>query len=163
MKPASYWIDRLQMKAHPEGGYFVETFASNREMETTDGRRRRTYSSIYFLLEPSNPSHFHRLRSDEIWYYHAGEPLSVHVIHPDGTYEQIKIGPNLEEGQQLSAVVPAGSIFGSSVQSHYALVSCLVSPGFVYADFELFTQAELLADYPQHAAIIRELAYERLK
>nr|WP_162497247.1 cupin domain-containing protein [Salicibibacter kimchii] len=162
LREASYWIERLHMVPHPEGGYFVENFSSKEKMETFDGRLRKTYSSIYFLLEPSSPSHFHRLKSDEVWYYHAGDPLTVHIIHLDGVYEAIEIGPDLDAGQKLSTVVPAGAIFGSSVYANYALVSCVVSPGFEYEDFELFTQAELLADYPQHEQIIRQLAYENM-
>lgn len=164
MKPAEYWVDKLDMIAHPEGGYYKQTYRSDQTINLSDGRQRHYYTSIYFLLTDVSPSHFHRLKSDEIWYYHAGSALSVHVIYPDGRYEEIRLGLDLDNGEVCQARVPEGTIFGSSVaQSQgYALVSCMVSPGFDFNDFELFTQAQLIALYPQHQAIIRQLAYEVL-
>ncbi|GAK14711.1 cupin domain-containing protein [Geomicrobium sp. JCM 19039] len=162
MTSKAYWIQELNMQSHREGGYFALTFQADGKIKTRDGRLRSEYSSIYFLLDPSSPSHFHRLKSDEVWYYHDGEPLTIHMIHPDGTYEAIRLGTNVHAGETLSYPVRAGVIFGSTVRRDYALVSCLVSPGFDYEDFELFTQKQLLAEYPQHEPIIRKLAYEQL-
>ena len=161
-----YWIDHLALEPHPEGGFFKHMYRSDQASTTWDNRTRPYYTSIYFLLNQASPSHFHRLKSDEIWYYHTGEALTVHMIHLDGTYEAVKLGLNLDQGEVLQYVVPKGTIFGSSVESTesdaYSLVSCMVSPGFEYKDFELFTQAELLKDYPNHEAIIRKLAFKTL-
>lgn len=120
------------------------------------------HTAILFLLTSDNPSHFHRLTSDEMWFYHDGEPLIVHCLYPNGTYEAITIGPDIKNGQQLSWTVPAGTIFGSTVNNDFALVSCVVTPGFTFNDFELFTQAQLMALYPQHTDIIKKLAYQEL-
>lgn len=161
-----FWIDTLKLDPHPEGGFFKRVYASNQTSTTWDNRERPYYTSIYFLLNQASPSHFHRLKSDEIWYYHTGAPLTVHMIHPDGTYEAVKLGLAADKGEVLQYVVPKDTIFGSSVESPentaYSLVSCMVSPGFDYHDFELFTQAELLQDYPEHEQIIRKLAYETI-
>ncbi|EZH65836.1 cupin [Bacillaceae bacterium JMAK1] len=162
MKHPNYWIDQLGLQPHQEGGYFTESFMSNEQIKSQTGDRRQLYTSIYFLLTTKSPSHFHRLKSDEVWYYHYGAPLTVHMLHPDGSYEHVNVGPQIDRGQQLSTVVRAGTIFGSTVSSDYSLVSCVVSPGFDYADFEMFTQDELIDDYPDHEAIIRLLAYETL-
>lgn len=126
--------------------------------------KRKLYTSIYFLLTSKDVSHFHRLKSDELWYYHAGSPLTVHIIHDNGEYEEKKLGLNLDRGEVPQAFVPKNSIFGSSVMEEdtFSLVGCMVSPGFEFQDFEMFTQAELLSQYPQHKEIIMKLAYEVL-
>lgn len=161
MHEANQWITDLQLAPHPEGGYYKRT-ESNPQMVTTLQGERPLHTSILFLLDTDSPSHFHRLKSDEMWFYHAGAPLTVHCIFPDGHYEAIQIGPDIHKGQRLSFSVPAGTIFGSTVESDYALVSCVVTPGFDFADFELFTQDELNHSYPDHHDIITRLAYETL-
>ncbi|MDQ0270587.1 cupin domain-containing protein [Cytobacillus purgationiresistens] len=164
---ANDWIKGLQLEAHPEGGFFRSTFSSEEEITDFNGRfegQRSLYTSIYFLLRSQDVSHFHRLKSDELWYYHAGSSLTVHLIHENGKYEEIKLGLDIENGEVPQAKVPKNAIFGSSVmnQNTYSLVGCMVSPGFDFADFELFTQDELLAQYPQHEEVIRKLTYTEL-
>lgn len=158
------WIEHLGLLPHPEGGYYKEMLKSEETLRLDDKRIRPAYTSIYFLLTSESPSHFHRLMSDEIWYYHDGEPLTVHMIHRDGTYDKITLGRNPERNEHLQAVVPSGTVFGSTVEQEggFTLVSCMVSPGFDFQDFELFTQKDLLADFPQHKQIIQRLAYENL-
>ena len=82
------------------------------------------------------------------------------MIHPDGTYQAVEIGPGNE--QKLQFTVPAGVVFGSTIESDnqedFAIVSCSVTPGFKYEDFKLYTQDELLEKYPEHEEIIRRLA-----
>ncbi|MGY3724638.1 hypothetical protein SAMN05421767_11011 [Granulicatella balaenopterae] len=156
MKTAQQWINELEMISHVEGGYFKEQLKSDQTIHHND-HDRALYTSILFLLEHDNPSNFHRLTADEIWYYHDGSPLTVHMIHPDGTYEQIKLGKDILNGEVLQAVVPRGVIFGSSVEEGYALVSCMVAPGFEFEDFTLFKRQELLDQYPDHQEIIEKL------
>ncbi|GGG06698.1 cupin domain-containing protein [Paenibacillus aceti] len=164
---AQYYITKLGLEPHPEGGYYKRTFES--EEKTSDQQlsvsfegTRLLYTSIYFLLGSDNISHFHRLKSDELWYYHAGSPLTVHVIDENGNYKEFKLGTNLDQGEVPQVLVPKNSIFGSSVTDldTFSLVGCMVSPGFEFRDFELFTQDELLAKYPQHKEVIMKLAYE---
>jgi len=158
-----FYIDRLELTAHPEGGYFKSTYASDLSTDA-NGKSRKMYTSIYFLLKSGDVSHFHRLKSDELWYYHGGSSLTIHVIDEDGTYEEVNLGLNLEQGEVPQYLVPKNSIFGSSVMEEdtFSLVGCMVSPGFDFEDFELFTQDELLESYPQHKEIIEKLAYEKL-
>lgn len=164
MKSQDYWIKKLGMLEHPEGGYFKEVVRSKTMVLLEDERKRAHYSSIYFLLNDKNPSHFHRLKDDELWFYHAGESLSVHVILENGDYVVHKLGLNLDEGEEPQVLVPGGSIFGSTVEVEdgYSFVSCVVSPGFDFEDFELFTQDQLMESYPQHKSIITRLAYKEL-
>lgn len=166
---AEYWVSKLGLLPHPEGGYYKSTFrseehTSDKELSVSFEGTRKLYTSIYFLLTSNDVSHFHRLKSDELWYYHAGSSLTVHVIEEDGTYREIKLGMNLDNGEVPQALVPKNSIFGSSVMEDdtCSLVGCMVSPGFEFTDFELFTQAELLEKYPQHEEIIMKLAYETI-
>lgn len=160
---ADYYIQHLHLQPHAEGGFYTSTYTGEGQVATQTGGRPE-YTSIYFLLRSQDISHLHRLQSDELWYYHAGSPLTVHMIHEDGTYEARKLGLNVEKGEAPQILVPKNTIFGSSVDesSTFSLVGCMVSPGFDYADFELFTQTELLEEYPQHELVIRKMAYEKL-
>lgn len=161
MKDANYWVKNLKMLQHPEGGYFKETYRSEGAFIPDGFSGARNFAtSIYFLLEKDNVSHFHRIKSDEIWYYHAGAPLTVYVIHQNGKLEEIKIGPNIENGEVLQAVVPANTIFGSTCTADFSLVGCMVAPGFDFNDFELFTTSELMGLYPKYEAVIGVLSKE---
>ncbi|WP_066304608.1 cupin domain-containing protein [Bacillus sp. FJAT-29814] len=168
-RDVNFWVNKLGLEPHPEGGFFKQTFVSgeqvtDEELSVQFEGRRKLYTSIYFLLTSENVSHFHRLKSDELWYFHAGSSLTIHVIHETGEYEEMKLGLNVDGGEVLQALVPKNAIFGSSVSepNTYSIVGCMVSPGFEYQDFELFTQAELLTKYPQHKDIILKLAYENI-
>ena len=162
-----YYISKLGLEPHPEGGYFKRIYESgemitDQELSVSFEGKRLLYTSIYFLLTSKDVSHFHRLQSDELWYYHGGSPLSVHIIDENGEYQERKLGLNLDKGEVPQVLVPKNSIFGSSVtdKDTFSLVGCMVSPGFEYQDFEMFTQDELLAKYPQHKDIIMKLAYD---
>lgn len=156
MKDKSIWIDHYKMAGHEEGGFFYQVLKSDQTIQLEGQKPRALYTSIYFLLTSNNPSRFHRLTADEVWYYHYGSPLTVHMITAEGDYQQVTLGTDVEQGQVLQAVVPKGTIFGSTVEDSdsYSLVSCMVSPGFEYDDFELFKRADLLNQYPDYADII---------
>ncbi|WP_199445727.1 cupin domain-containing protein [Aerococcus sp. 1KP-2016] len=159
MKDQSVWIEHFNMEGHDEGGYFSQVLKSDERVQLEGQAERALYTSIYFLLTSDNPSRLHRLTADEVWYYHYGSPLTVHMITPEGNYETIKLGLDVEDGQVLQAVVPKNTIFGSSVEDTdtYSLVSCMVSPGFEYEDFELFTRTELIEKYPDYQEMIEKL------
>lgn len=162
---AKDWIEHLQMEAHPEGGFYKPAFRSEDAAASPSHRTERVlYTSIYFLLQSEDVSHLHRLKSDELWYFHAGSPLTVHIIEKDGTYRQEKLGLDVRRGEKPQARVEKGSIFGSTVDNPgtFSLVGCMVAPGFDFADFELFTQTELITQYPQHETLIKRLAYGKL-
>jgi uncharacterized protein len=166
MKTARYWIERLGLEPHPEGGWYRETFRSELLLPPLPGYagRRVASTDIYYLLESSQRSTLHRLRSEERWHFHAGGALTVFAILPDGRRMDLRLGGDPERGQELQAGVPAGSIFGAQVEASddperdYALVSCTVAPGFDFQDFELCERAELLAAYPEHRELIERLA-----
>ena len=161
---AQDWVEKLEMKEHPEGGFYKETYRSeggiSREaLPSKFGGDRSFSTGIYFLLDGENFSALHRLKQDEMWHFYAGTTLLVHMIDDSGRHSTIKLGSNIDEGEVFQAVVPGGSYFGSEVadKSSYALVGCTVSPGFDFQDFEMPAEKELLALFPQHADIIGRL------
>ncbi len=147
------------MEKHPEGGWYKELYRSSEQFVNQNKEERNLLTSIYFLLTDQNSSKFHSIQSDELWYYHSGEGFTVHCISPKGKYYTIKIGPDFKNGEVFQAVVPKGTIFGSTVekQNSYSLVGCAVAPGFDFTDFKLHSRGELLLKYPQHELIINRL------
>ncbi|RRB03668.1 cupin domain-containing protein [Larkinella rosea] len=163
---AQYWIDAYRMLAHPEGGYFAETYRSTEKIphEALPDRFSgdRSFSTgIYFLLENHHISALHRIQADEMWHFYAGGPLNVYVIHPSGELETIRLGNDPTRGEVFQAVVPAGCWFGSkpAADSVYSLVGCTVAPGFDFADFELANRADFAEAYPQHREVIELLTH----
>jgi predicted cupin superfamily sugar epimerase len=97
IKTAQYWISRLNLIAHPEGGYYRETYRAElsipkEALPPQFTGPRLVSTAIYFLLERENFSAFHRLRSDELWHFYSGGPIVVHIIEPDGSYSEIQLG-----------------------------------------------------------------------
>ena len=148
-------IEKLELLPHPEGGFYKETYRSN---ETIASANRQLMTSIYFLLTSNNVSKFHRIKSDEIWFFHSGSPLIVHVLDEKGHTENL-VGLDIQKGELPQFMVPKNTIFGSSVrgENSYSLVSCVVAPGFDFADFELFTKEDLLPLFPLQEEIIAQL------
>ena len=106
-------IRTLDLQPHPEGGWYRETYRSTESITKNALPERyggpRNYATvIYFLLDSSSFSALHRLNSDEQWHFYSGSALTVHVIHPDGRYEPIRLGSNLVGGETFQAVVPYG-------------------------------------------------------
>lgn len=143
---------------HPEGGYFKETFRSGIEIKRTNSTDiKHACTSIYYLLEGADFSAFHRLRSDEIWYYHKGMPLHIHVIDTDGAHIIHELSDTAMGS--LSVIVPSGLWFAAEIPSKrsFTLVSCAVAPGFDFAEFEMADKQALLNDFPQHRPVIERL------
>ncbi len=161
---AQYWIDKLNLIPHPEGGYYRETYRAELSIaqEALPAQftgPRLVSTAIYFLLDDKNFSAFHRLRSDELWHFYAGSPITVHVIEPDGGYIEIKLGSDPDAGEVFQAAVKAGRWFASQLRDHssFALAGCTVAPGFDFADFELGKRSDLIRFYPQHRDLIERL------
>jgi uncharacterized protein len=164
---AKYWIDKLRLMPHPEGGYYRQTYRAELVIDRAALPagflgNRAVSTAIYFLLEGKDFSAFHRLRSDEIWHFYIGEALVVHVISESGEYSGIQLGSDPEAGEVFQAVVNAGCWFASRVEDpqSFALVGCTVAPGFDFEDFELGKREELVRFYPQHRELIEWLTRE---
>jgi predicted cupin superfamily sugar epimerase len=160
-KDAAYWIQKLGLEPHPEGGYYRQTYQADlilpqENLRPTFAGPRPASTAIYFLLDAANFSAFHRLRSDELWHFYLGEALLVHVIAAEGGYSKIQLGNDPEAGDVFQGVVKAGCWFASEVKDgrSFALVGCTVAPGFDFEDFELAERERLARSYPQHRELI---------
>jgi len=161
---ARKYIEKLQLKAHPEGGYYREVFRAG-EIILADHLPKRYKSSrnfstsIYFLLEGNQVSNFHRLKSDEQWHFYDGSGIVIYVIEEGGNLSKILLGRNIEKGESLQTVIKHNSWFGAELidKTSFALIGCTVSPGFDFSDFELGKKAKLLDEYPDYEYTIIKL------
>lgn len=164
MRSGKYWIDKLKLKEHPEGGFFREVYRSAGIIEKGALPEKysasRSYSTaIYFLLEKGNPSRFHRLKSDEMWHFYEGDLLQLYIIDEKGGLDIVRLGRDLENGELFTVVVKAGCWFGAEVADGgaYSLMGCTAVPGFEFEDFELGERDKLIRLYPEHKNIIEGL------
>ena len=163
---AARWIERLDLGPHPEGGYFRETYRAAESVDRAalplryDGPRA-FMTAIFFLLPGGEISALHRLRSDELWFFHAGSALTVVTLAEDGALVETRLGPDADRGECWQATAGAGQWFGAMVEApqSFALVGCTVAPGFEFADFELAERAALVRRFPQHRATIERLTH----
>lgn len=161
MNTALSLIKKLQLQPHPEGGYYKETYRTSEEITVKDGRIRNIGTVIYYLLENKNVSHFHRLDSDEMWFFHQGNPLEIVTIK-DGIFERYILGNDIEKGEIPQLLLPAQTWFAAGLKDEegYALVSCSVHPGFVFHDFEMGKRTDLLAQFPNLTEVITKYSAE---
>jgi predicted cupin superfamily sugar epimerase len=132
---ASSVIDRLGLRPHPEGGWFVETFRDPRP----DARGYST--AIYYLLQQGERSHWHRVDAAEVWHFHAGSPLELGLSSSGVTTETRRLGIELDRGERPQIVVPAGWWQSARSLGAWTLVGCTVAPGFTFAGFEMAAPA----------------------
>jgi uncharacterized protein len=158
-KDATYWINKFNLKEHPEGGYFVETYVSDK-LVTLPGYDGPRYActAIYYLLLGEQFSSFHTMKSDELWHFCAGSTLTLYIIGDNGELRKIQLGKNIDNGEKFQVIVKSGCWFAASVNdsTSYSLVACVVSPGFSYQDWRLADAEALIKLYPQHKSIIEK-------
>ncbi len=161
---AHYWIKQLDLTEHPEGGYFREVYRSEHRIAADalpEGfdEDHRLATSIYFLLTADRPSRLHRLHADELWHFHTGSSVTLHLLEEGGRYRQLKLGTDPGSGESFQQIVPAGTWFGATVEEPggFGLVGCTVFPGFEFSDFELGDRSELLRTFPAHNTLIERL------
>ena len=125
-------IRLLDLRPHPEGGHYCETF---RDSRTIDGKRPIS-TAIYFLLARGERSHWHRVDAVETWHWHSGAPLALEIA--DGkSHGTLILGPDLANGERPQGVVPTGAWQAAQSQGDWTLVGCTVAPGFQFEGFEL--------------------------
>ena len=163
-KDADYYIEKLALEVHPEGGYFREVYRCEEgvvgpNLPSRYGTDRCFSTAIYYLLKDEQFSAFHRLKSDELWHYYAGSPMKIYSIEPSGDSKTITIGPDLDGNELLQAVIKRHCWFAARVKhlNSFSLVGCTVAPGFDFEDFEMGVQASLMREFPQHADLISAL------
>jgi uncharacterized protein len=126
-------IRLLDLRPHPEGGHYRETF---RDSRTVDGGRAAS-TAIYFLLGRGERSAWHRIDAVEVWHWYAGAALDLSVTEPSGGTATVRLGPDLAAGERPQAVVPAGAWQAAESLGAWTLVGCTVAPGFSFAGLEL--------------------------
>jgi predicted cupin superfamily sugar epimerase len=158
VQTAAHWIKHLNLQPHPEGGLYREVFRSVNQVTLLNAvAAKQACTSIYYLLEQDDFSGFHRIASDELWYFHKGEPLLIHSIDEDGRYIAQELSD--QPGGNLSVVITAGLWFASEIPSKtgFTLVSCAVAPGFEFSEFEMAEKEALIARYPQHTDLLKRM------
>jgi uncharacterized protein len=165
MNNALYFIKKLDLREHPEGGYFAEKYRSNIVIKSKGQFEPRSLcSSIYYLLQGFQFSSFHTLKSDEIWHFYSGSSLTLHIIEIGGKSKEVRLGTKLEEGETFQAVVKSNSWFAASVNERrsFSLVGCTVSPGYDIRDWKLGDREKLTKLYPQHAEMIQKFTRDHV-
>ena len=150
-------IQHLGLVAHQEGGYYVRTYQSPFDIETSrKSSKRALLTSIYYLLTDDRPvGHFHINQSDIIHYFHAGSPITYLIVHPDGRLEKVAMGADLTKGQLPQLIVKGGCWKASHLESgEFGLISEAVAPGFDYSDMELGSKTKLHAMFPHLSEVI---------
>jgi predicted cupin superfamily sugar epimerase len=160
-------IERLGLEPlDQEGGYFRQTWRSASGIPNEilgsafSAGEHAAGTAIYFLITRDQFSAMHRLKADEIWLHHLGDPLEMLMLHPDGGGELASIGPDLSRDQRPQHVCPANSWQGTHIapgqgRFGYALGSCIMAPGFEWSDFELGDRDTLIRQYPEFAQTVR--------
>jgi uncharacterized protein len=130
-KLAKFWLKKLHLDEHPEGGYFAMTYKKSHKIIKLSeyNGTRSLFTTIYYLLTGNQFSSFHILKSDEIWHFYSGSSLTLHIINSIGSLSNLVLGPNFKEGEMFQAVVNAGCWFAASIneKKSYSLVGCSVS------------------------------------
>lgn len=164
MKDSGYYIRKLGLQKHPEGGWFKEVYRSTETIKQEHlpvgftGERHHS-TSIYFMLTSDTFSAFHRIKSDELWHFYDGSPVTIYMIDDKGMYSEIKLGRDIDAGEVFQCVIPKGVWFGAKViePDSFCLVGCTVAPGFHFNDFELGKRNEIAKKFPMHKGIIERL------
>lgn len=149
-------IQMLQLvPLEPEGGYFKEVYRSDETIEKSALPKRfpgnrTTSTSIYYMLKKGMKSTAHRLKSDEVWHFYLGGPLTLVEITPDGQVKKTVMGQDVKNGHVLQYVFRRGTVFGAYLNegAEYALIGATVAPGFEYEDFEMPSKKQLLEEFP---------------
>jgi hypothetical protein len=159
---ADFWSRTLGLQPHPEGGSFRETWRSAESaagLPDRFGGPRALGTAILYLLRAGERSRLHRLRADELWHFHEGGALVLHLLVPGTGYRRLVLGREIANGEQFQCVVPNGCWFGAepAAGTPFALVGCTCAPGFEYGDFEPGSREDLLARFPEQRALVERL------
>lgn len=148
-----------KMELNIDGGLYSETWRTNCVCDYLNGTRQ-TGTAIYYLLERKSYSVFHKLLSDEIWFWHKGSTVKIHTISEDGVYKVLLLGDMLcDQTVSFQALVPHNTWFAAELQdkNSYGLVSTVVSPGYEEKDCVIGNKQQLKSDFPHLDAIIERL------
>lgn len=156
MQKINSLVDELRLLPHPEGGFYREMYRSPTIVTADDLVQRSAYTSIYYLLSGIDFSSWHRIKSDETWYFHSGCDVAIYFFDQNKALQTIQLGLN---SKCLQATIPANTWFAAKPiqENAYCLVSCAVAPGFEFADFEIGKRDGLLNEFGHSAGNIKAI------
>ena len=139
-------VNDLKLLPHPEGGFYREMYRSPTIVNTDDLVQKSAYTSIYYLLSGNDFSSWHRIKSDETWYFHNGCDVIIYFFDQNQALQTIQLGL---DSKCLQATIPADTWFAAKPvnENSFCLVSCAVAPGFEFADFEIGKRQHLLSQF----------------
>jgi predicted cupin superfamily sugar epimerase len=149
-------VSALGLKPHPEGGYYKETYRAQVQVETPRGPRS-VGTAIYYLLPRGHFAAWHEVASDEVWHFYEGASLLLYLLRPQGL-ETVRLGREVARGERPQVVVPAGVLQAAVPCGDFSLVGCTVAPGFDFSDWQMPSAQALVARYPEHAPLLRQLS-----
>jgi predicted cupin superfamily sugar epimerase len=151
-------VKLLDLKPHPEGGFYRETYRSPRNVPGTDPPRAYS-TTILYLLVSGAVSKLHRIAGDEVFHFYLGDPVTWVLLKPGGKFEKVVLGSLLGQGQELQMLVPSGTWFGGYLSEGglFTLMGTTVAPAFEFGDLAMGEREELLAQFPQAQAEILKL------
>jgi predicted cupin superfamily sugar epimerase len=149
-------VAALGLTLHPEGGYYRETYRASAMVETPRGPRSAG-TAIYYLLPRGQFAAWHEVASDEVWHFYDGAPLTLYLLTAQGL-ETVRLGRQVARGEQPQVTVPAGVLQAAVPGGDFSLVGCTVAPGFDFSDWQMPSAQALVARYPEHAHLLRQLS-----
>lgn len=164
MISAQQWVEKMQLKPHPEGGFYSEVYRSalvlsHQSLPQAYSGSRHASTAIYYLLQEGDFSAFHRIVSDEIWHHYDGGVLELYSIDKQGVLHVQYLGKSLSANVFPFLVIPGDTWFAAQPQQNsvFVLAGCTVAPGFDFVDFEMGSREQLLTQFPQHTEKINLL------
>ena len=158
---SKYWIEKLELVRHIEGGFYKQIYASKKTCQEHGNRSLAT--CIFYLLEGNDFSAFHKINGDEIWHFFIGSSLTIYIFNEnDSKLKIVKLGKDLDKGENLQLIINEGNWFAAEVndKSSFTLVGCTVIPGFEFKNFKLAKKKLLLLKFPSYKWVIEKLAKE---
>lgn len=158
-------IKLYNMKLLPEeGGYYTETYRSKEIIDKSSlhdryGSDKAHSTAIFYLLTPDTQSYMHRIKTDEVFHFYLGDPVQMVLLFPDGTSKVLFLGHDMQAGQFVQVLVPAGIWQGAYLLEggNFAFMGTTVAPGFDFSDHEMGDRQTLVDLYPSHADTITRL------
>ena len=143
-------VNDLKLLPHPEGGFYREMYRSPTIVNGDGLVHKSAYTSIYYLLSGNDFSSWHRIKSDETWYFHSGCDVFIYIFDEDKALQTIQLGM---DAKCLQATIPANTWFAAKPvnENSFCLVSCAVAPGFEFSDFEIGARDSLLHEFGHSA------------
>lgn len=156
MQTVNSLVEDLKLFPHPEGGFYREMYRSPTIVNADGLLQKSAYTSIYYLLSGNDFSSWHRIRSDETWYFHSGCDVIIYSFNENKALQTIQLGL---DSKCLQATIPAHTWFAAKPleETSFCLVSCAVAPGFEFADLELGKRDSLLSEFGNSSGNIKAI------